>query len=47
MKYKHNNRSYTSEGLQVELDVNAGSHNLSLGFRVMRTIWIVFNTRCL
>ena len=33
MKYKHNNRSYTSEGFQVELDVNAGLHNLSVGFR--------------
>lgn len=34
LKYKHNNRAYVSEGLQLNLDIAAGAHLLNIGGRI-------------
>ena len=36
LKYKHNNRSYLSKGLQSELALNINSHSIHVGVRVHR-----------
>ena len=33
LQYKHNNRSYESEGLDVNVDIGLGAHSLALGGR--------------
>jgi len=36
LKYKHNNRSYLSKGIQSELAFDVNAHNLHIGLRVHR-----------
>ena len=36
LKYKHNNRKYESQGLELNFDVDLGAHQLALGGRVHR-----------
>ncbi|PLW81316.1 TonB-dependent receptor [Kineobactrum sediminis] len=33
LKYKHNNREYTSEGVELNLDIALGNHQLAIGGR--------------
>jgi Fe(3+) dicitrate transport protein len=36
LKYKHNNRKYESQGVELNFDVDLGAHQLALGGRVHR-----------
>ena len=36
LKYKHNNRKYESQGIELNFDVDFGAHQLALGGRVHR-----------
>ena len=36
LKYKHNNRKYESQGVELNFDVDLGAHRLALGGRVHR-----------